>query len=480
MPQHVKASFDPTLVLVLCAILVLTVLHFLGLPLLVTYDGHLYLDQALMLGEPRFWTDWHFLRTPILQLVTRLIFELVGVSSKSLIFINTIFGLIGIFCCYKIARFWASRRVATFSALVVALNPLLITYQHTYLTEAGSFAFVSLVTFLLLNAVESGFRVRQLIWLGTAITIGYYFRPTLFMLSPPALVCVFLFAPKRNWLRVRAQALAVIFILPFVATVPWRMLGSSQHWEDTQIIFGLVNQAVFPPDSPMLGSASEQYRASLERSLVNGSLTSTGIMDGEVYQFLGPLEPQARGHSEKWFMQVVSSYPWRYLSGVTRGALLFAGIPGQDSDNNVFLQRVMTSEKSIILPGPANTQTWVEEHLLETVGSGLFRDFLTSLVSPYVWLYRLGLLCLVIFVALSLFRIQPLLFALGAPTLWFLAYHALTLFSLDRMAVPVIPLVCTVPVVACAVLARILMSIHGKRGSKTRGRNVLEIATRVD
>lgn len=433
---------------------IFTVIHFLALPLVITFDGHLYLDQALMLGTDRFWTDWHFLRTPLLQSITRLGFSVVGPNAELLVFINTVLGVAGLGVLYAILTRWLKPVAASCVVLLVGVNPLFVTYQHTFLTEMGSFFFLGLSCFALLRLVDEDFSWSSATLFGLTAALGYYFRPTLFMVAPIGFIAVLWSLLAKRRLKPLFVLFVCMVVVPYLFTLPWRSMGKGRNWEDDQVGFALLNQVVIPPNSETASHMLLPYRDAVSSSKVEGELTVSGMSDGRIYPLLPFVRQKMTEGGEHFFLQIIATYPVRYLLGVIRGALYLAGVPGIDSDNAAFLQQTLHADSHFIFPGPERTDTWVRQTFAGRKIPGRFRSILEFLVTPYQWLYRAGsvlvamMLCLVAF-----FRpTSRVFFALSIPT-GFLLYHAFTLFSVDRMAVPVVPFYSAVPLVLLIGLA---------------------------
>jgi 4-amino-4-deoxy-L-arabinose transferase-like glycosyltransferase len=458
MTKVMQISAEKTGVFVLWFLIALfTVFHSIDLPLLLTFDSTLYLDQAQMLGDPRFWTQWHFLRTPLLQLITRIGFELFGVGPRLLIFVNTAFGFGGIVILFFVFRRWFSPLAASLICVGLAVHPTLVTYQHTFLTEAGSFFFMTLTCLLFLRTVERNFSPRSLFRLGFSVAVAYYFRPTLFILSPLASIivvsaCWFVREAKKAFI-----AILLLLIVPFLLTVPWRMFASQHNWQADQIAFGLINQAVFDPDSSLLGSSAAPYRSALNASLVDGELPTTGISDHLIYGMIPGVTVEMADSSIGYFFRVVAENPLRYTQGVMRGLMLLIGIAGTESDNVPFQKIISTAKGHTVISGPPLLLAWAKDHFNGDYGARILAPYLSSSIEFYSALYPLGVMSTLLVVILIAVSGNVDLKLLGVFIICFgyLVYHALVLFSLDRMAVPVIPLFCAMVFVNLLTLTKL-------------------------
>lgn len=419
----------------------ITLYHSRTLPLVLSYDSQLYIDQALMLGTPRFWNDWHFLRTPLFQTITRLCFIVFGENSWVLIAITTTFGFFGLLLLQRILSKITSSNTAWALTLLCACSPLLIAYEHCFLTETGTFFFLSAIILSALSCLDARFSSRSCLAYGLVVAVGYYFRPTLVVLSVSIPLLYLLLARSRN-IKDFARVAFLTLIVPHLLSLPWRYLGKDAHWEGDQIIFGLINQAVFEPDSPLLGAAQPAYLAALRHSLIGGHLSPSGIGDGDIYQFISLLHAPSHDHPTRFFLQVISTHPVRYLKGILRGELYLLGAPGIDSDNDIFQRSVFQNGGSVIFSGPPRIEQYVRSHFEVARQKNIFFERLASLLSPlYQWLFRLGSAMLIPLLCVAYKKRLQSLFVLCLIPFIFISYHAVVLFSLDRMAVPAIPFI---------------------------------------
>lgn len=403
-----------------------------------------------MIGEPRFWTDWHFLRTPVFQLLTRFTFSLLGQSSSTLLLITTSLGFCGLLVLGQILERWLERSTAYFIVFVVGCMPLLVAYQHTFLTETGSFFLITIIIASFLRCHDKNFSPSASFTSGVVVAIGYYFRPTLLVLSFIAPITFLLFYRPLS-LRKSIQVGSYTLLLPYLLSLPWQYLGSKTGWEADQVLFGVINQAVLPVDSPLLAGVQDQYKQALLKSLVNGSLTSSGISDGEIYPLIGALRPQAAEHPTQFFLNVIREYPIRYLKGIIRGTMLLLGLPGIDSDNLIFEKNVFEHNGAVIFSGPPRLEPYMQAHFNQSGEKGIFATGLFSLQIVYDWLYRFGVAVLFCLMITSIRRKNPHFFIVAAVPFIFLLYHAAVLFSLDRMAVPVAPIIVSASLVFISV-----------------------------
>ena len=427
-----------------------TALHFALLPLVLSWDSQAYIDQALMLGQARFWSDWHFLRTPMFQSITRAAFILLGENRIALLSVTVAMGFLGLLVTQRILREWLSPALSWLITLFLSLNPLLITYQHTFLTESGSFMWLGLVMLAFIRCVKRGFDTSSCITAGLTIAAGYYFRPTILILSFIGTACFVVLHGVKPFSRVARVALLTL-LLPQVLALPWKYMGSKSNWESAQVAFGVLNQVVIPQDSPLIESARDKYRLAIEQSKVNGSLTASGMGDEYIYPLLDTLSVQMKGGSATgFFLKVVRTYPIEYIRGFARGMLHLWGMPGLDSDNRMFMNAVFRNGGTVIFPGPPPFEEFIKRCFFAKGTPSHISPLIEALTPVFVWIYRVGSLFLILLFAIAIKRRDGMTLVVTIVPLVFIVYHAAVLFSLDRMAVPVTPYVIAVPLVLTA------------------------------
>jgi hypothetical protein len=179
----------------------------------------------------------------------------------------------------------------------------------------------------------------------------------------------------------------------------------------------------------------------------------SGIKDGEIYQFIGLLGDEVNDHPFRYFLKTIYQNPFRYLKGVVRGMLHLMGVPGVDSDNDVFKTAVFENSSNVILAGPPSINDHIVASFSGTVRGSSWAKRLSSLDQLYKWLYQIGAFLLPVVMVLACVTNRGDIFILSCVPFIFLFYHAVVLFSLDRMSAPVAPIVVSMPLLLMYYLA---------------------------
>ncbi|MCY3020072.1 MAG: hypothetical protein NTW87_13730 [Planctomycetota bacterium] len=426
--------------------LLFTVLHVLSLPLVVSYDGYLYFRLADVIGTSRFPAEWDFLRTPLFPLWLKVFFKLLGRQALAVIALNSLLGLLGCWLTAAALKRMGHPVAAACATLAITLYPTLVGYEHCLLSEAGTFFFVAMLFNLLLwDAGEK--RLLKTAALTLTLAAGYYYRPTVLYMAPVAAAIYWLSLSKaaraseaprtwRPWLHA-----AVVAFLPFLAAAPWMSRPEVKAREASGVYcYAIAKQALLAPDDPMLGPMKAHYIEGINSSLRNGRLNLSGVVGGREYAVCTYLT-EHYGDGAAVFRQVVWKNPYRYLAGVARTVLLFAGFPGLESDNSSYRDMVIANETgATFLPGPPDLQPTVEAQLARKTGASMVARVLKALRPFYDLLTLFGFSLTVAALLVGLWQMDDRLLALTALPAAFLVMHALLAMSVDRLVLPVYPL----------------------------------------
>jgi hypothetical protein len=423
----------------------LCVAQAISLPVLITFDGYWYARLAEVLGTPRFTAEWDYLRTPLFPMLLKLSFWLFGRQPLAVCALQSAFGFGGI--CLLGATLKRSGRPVEAAIVVVLLScfPTLVTYEHALLTEAGTFFFLA---FLLYVAVlPQSHPQRQVAILVGALALGFYYRSSLLYISP-ALALVYAVArwtrretdhawQWRTSRRILAETLAVLLV-PFLFAYPWQHNPRvTERTGQSVLLYGLVKQAVIPPDDALWANASALYRDALDRSMVQGRLPLSGVRDQLVYPPLDSIHAYAP-QAGSVFVRSIFRYPRRYASGFVRTSVLFAGTGSPASDSAAFRAAVL-SGSAAISPHPDGFPP-LDTEMAWSTGPAFVARVLTWASPVYDLLVFFGVPATLLILAIALFRKDPLGLALGTIPLTFLLLNALVLSSQDRVVVPAYPL----------------------------------------
>jgi hypothetical protein len=445
----------------------------------IDFDGNWYVQLAEMLGTKRFPGQWDFLRTPLFPGILKIAFGLLGRQALAVIGVQAVLACAGIWtlgrCLYQMGR----PIEAAIGTVLLSAYPTLIAYEHALLTEVGTFFFLALLTYTL---VQGGLALRGPACTALVIAAGYYYRSSLLYLSPVAgVICALKILGGCRWkgetitgprVRLAVSALIIGAVVPFILAYPWqRYPNVSVREGQSVLLFGLVQQYVLPPDDPILrdGDASWRYRLAVAQSMSNGTFPIGGIQNGREYAVLDPIFHYG-SEGRSIFLRVVLTHPRRYLDGVWRNLILYSGFGGFANDNAILRGRVFLSEGSKIDPGPGWFPPLGTEFERHTVSS-LTSRILLALSPVYDRLVLFGFLVTLITCALAVWRLDTIMMAFTIVPLVFILLHAILLFSQDRMALPTHPLL---------LINLVLFPAWLKGHARTEGTNVSRRAVGTD
>lgn len=424
--------------------LAIQALHILALPLVVSYDGHLYYELAGLFGSGRFWQEFDFLRTPLIPLLLRASFEVIGEQSSAVLFLNGIFGFVSTLAIGLAVRLLVGDRAGALSVLLLSFFPLSVAYQHVFLTESGAGCAIAALAASLLYYLATPTLSRAVL-LSLVITGGYYLRPTFLYLAPTCVALIFfdyVTSPVRyGALRNCLVAIVVVCTIPFIASAPWRVKTAESGRVADMYVFGMLKQSLVGVDDvETLGTQQTRYTASVERVSQAGMVDIGGLLNGDALDITWGLAPQIRREGDKVFWKLVLDSPWRYTQGVARSMLLFIGFKGLESENDLFSELAFSGgERSVILSGPERLASQVQERFTKPGKVGLVQ---LGFAEVNQWFQKLWIILLIhlfaifggIFMALR-YR-DPIFIALPLLAISFYLVHAIPLLSIDRYAFP--------------------------------------------
>ena len=480
-------------------VLLVTFVHVLTLPLVVSYDGMQYVHLANVLSAPAVIANWNFYRTPLFPLALNWAFRLGGEQPQSALLVTTLFGLGGV-----LLAGWTVRRIAGATAGAVALMlmvfyPILVGYQHMLLSETGIFFWLALLVWSLicLPAASKRWTMAVACWMALVLALAYYWRPTLLYLSPVVAV-VFLLRTfssretkrysaliahfRRPEPRIIASVL-IILLAPWSLAYPWRWL-TAQYMPGGYAGFlaaGMFKQVLVRPSDPVLASVRTEYEAAIQHDSVRGKLPLDGVTIGNHAKLM---DDYIRAVSAAGVARMIRRYPVRYAVRVFKSFIFFLGVPDHrvDDENWNFSRAVFD-----LWPGDENfeqTLGWVPsltQFAPQHYGGGaLVGKFFGGLMPVYTWLVLFCSIVSLGWMLVSLFQADSVGLALTAIPFALLFLHALTLQAADRYAFPVYPLMLANLVViirlACTELKRRRRQIEELDASQQSVRSLLSLA----
>src|SRR5437868_1839485 len=126
-------------------VLLVTFIHTMALPLIVSYDGMEYAHLANVLSGPSVISHWNFYRTPLFPLALNRAFWVGGEQPKSALLVTSLFGTGGILLVGLIVRKIAGATSGAVALILMMLYPVLVGYQHMLLSETGIFFWIALL-----------------------------------------------------------------------------------------------------------------------------------------------------------------------------------------------------------------------------------------------------------------------------------------------------------------------------------------------
>jgi len=431
--------------------------HVVCLPIEITYDGLGYIDGADVLGSSRFPTDWYRNRVPLFPLSLKIAFWILGRTATTAIVVSSGYALAGILLLGATVKRLAGRLAGAAAMAMVSVSPTLITYGHCVLTETGSFFFISLTLYLLLWTPERlGLRTAAL---ALALGAGYYIRQNLLTLTPVIAVLHGLtgwprwtVSLREFWQSRRISAgkpaffaalhVLAVAVIPFALARPWTPYEfTSASFRDTTLRQGMLHQALLPPDDSFALPFREDYNNAIRLSIYKGNFLS-----GMRYNFLTDMADKIWSRDApkpipQFFLDLVVHNPGRYLSGVGRTLIFFAGAEAAESDNRIFRDLVLSESVrgSKISPGPEPLRTNIQRDFTQQAKPLAPIQLVRVLIPLYDPLQIAAGMVTVLGLAAALwlcdlrllaFCLIPCAYALG---------YALFLASYDRYIVPVYP-----------------------------------------
>ncbi len=427
-----------------------------SLSLLVTFDGHLYIDHARALFTERFPRDWDFLRTPLYPAYLKFAFFMGGYVPASVKALNTLLLSLGLCALWlssgKATSAWTSSSIGM---VLSVLCPAIVVYQVSALSELGTFFHLSLIILIFCYS-----RTWSRCWLrglalGAVIAVGYYYRPTLLIAAVVLPFALLLDCPagsERNRVNNRQHLVTalkssfILILVSYLGALPWMRIPETQSRAQSQVWFAMVNQALIPPLDPVLGSSQTAYALAIQSSKSEGfvaidGLPVSGVRDQYIYAIQGALAQSHPNQAQEIFNQQVQQSPLRYLEGVARSVLTVLSWPAPETDTYRFLAQVSgrIPVESLVDPGPAHLEAFTREHFSQQPAPSVIGNLLTKLVEPSRLVIVLGACSSLFLCAWALFRREGTLFLLCALPLAFVALHGFMLFGLDRMGSPAYP-----------------------------------------
>ena len=455
---------------ILVLMILFHILHGLVLPIMISWDGYLYVQLADILGTAQFPSKWDFLRTPLFPLSLKMAFVVGGKNPLPVILLNTFFGLTGILLIVSVIKQSCGPFSATIALLLLSFFPTLIVYEHCLLSEVSTFFCIAIIIKLLSGSRPQHHCFLKTLFLMLGVTIGYYFRPTLLYLSPlvALLFGLSLWKPEDhpdNMKRFKHPQRFVIIIAivliaagPFAVAYPWKQISTDGNRRMAQqIIWGFVKQAAIPMNSPLLGTAADKYSESIKQSLNNGHLMMDGVRgDALFFEVAFSIYKEYGSRLGDFLRPAIFKAPQLYLKRVIATLLYFTGFPGIESDTQAFTGMVLSDDTGTKLwPGPESMRKDIERDFSRPGGRNFSLPRLLRWLNLFFSVLTFaGWLATVFIFIVGLWKRDRMLLVFSTIPLTFSLMHALVLMAIDRYIMPVYPLVLVNLLLALAIVFR--------------------------
>lgn len=445
------------------AVVVCLVFHVISattLPLLITWDGHIYIRLADVIAGNA--SNWDFLRTPLYPVALETGFLLFGKGAMAVFVVQALFGIGGILLLGSIVRRSAGDIWAAGCIVLLAAYPTLLVYEHIVLSEPGTFFFLALIVWTLLTPVRNMYCKAALIT--SAITAGFYHRQSLLFLAVPAAVMFVLSTTDRStgsspapvYLGRRSLPLwiaaSIIAIVPYLLAYPWQRLPQVHQRINLVVAYGLVKQAFISPGDPAWGDGSAGYRDALAQSQIDGSLPLDGLKPGLENGPTSLLGVRVND-LDKLFIRLVITHPVQYGHKVINTLLFYAGIGGWGSDSASLANSVLapTATATLIGEAPPGSPSLADVFAFPTADS-LVRKALRASMPIYTLLVFLAVIAAPVALVFGIRSRDTELIVIAGSVISFLVINAAALNAQDRMAMPAWP----VALVGFVLLTRLL------------------------
>ena len=447
--------------------------HVLAFPIGITYDGHVYLDLADVVGSGRFPRDWDPARTPLFPLALKVSFCVFGRQPLAAIFVTSVAGLVGVLVTGNLASRLGGKTGGALVLVLLSLNPMLVSYEHFVLSETGTAAFfAAIVSLSLWYPADSRGLWLKAVGLAALLASGYYWRQNILYLALPVAVLhsiggwtrrgcsiATINLPSRTRYLKYTPLMAQAFLVAvgsYAATIPVRRYVGGQQLQEVMLRFGIVKQALPAPEDPWIGEDAEFYRSAIKESQIRGTFYS-GMRADLANELLNKLvsRPQTQ-RASMLFLRLVKEHPSRYLGGVTRTVMSFAGVRGLQDENRIWRDQMLspTFLGSKIGDGPPKLDATIKAQFLQRSQPSALLWLFRRLKVLYENLLPTAFLMLMAGLLASLAIRSLALFTFCILPIAYLVPYVLTLVSVDRYAFPVYSVVLSSLVVVPIFLAR--------------------------
>ena len=404
------------------------------LPLVVTYDGHLYHELAAKVFNIDDWRSWDVVRTPIFPAALGFFFRLVDQPHNAVILLNVFFTLLGLFS----VRLVIPGRSTEISIVIVLMSPLLITYQHMLLSECALLFSVALIIASLSS--KSTWRPYYICF---SFLLAYYIKPSFLYIIIPIVFFIVLMVFLRKIERLKCyvdwfcdintKGLGYIFIA-ITLMIPWHLsILKSGRLSDVKGFFA-VKHLIIQPEDISNTEARRQYSEIYHKHI--NSLPANGVPDHLIYPIVGLLTEVEKS--------TALAKSWTYNPGFTFkrtiktiNVYLSTNSEGENSGFGFAVLKSRDDSGSYIYPGPEHLSENVKKIYRTYPTESIISKFIIILIKPYTYLASASLLMLPFAFVFSQIKRDKFLFWGSFVCIIYLAVHAVALMNIDRYAFPV-------------------------------------------
>jgi hypothetical protein len=445
-------------------IVVLLAVHVLmsaALPLVVTYDGHLYHGLLQSFGSGFNLAHWDVVRTPLFPLMLYASTSVFGVGTASVIILNTSLYLItGL---SLMSRSMDVKSGIMFS-LLFFLAPLSLVYEHMLLSEMSLvLAFTLVVVFL--SKYNSTFISAFLV--GAVVVFSYYVKPSFFYLASVLLIFLLVvhliaFYVKRfyeytllNFLVDRK--LLICISLAILVMLPWQILISKSGRLGDVKAFFFIKHLTVGVDYFSNPKAREMYSALKQKYEFN--LPQRGASDFLVYPIA---ENMSKREKEKIMVHAwVNNFKYTARRAfLTVLVLTF----DDDSENEGFAYAVLVDRANglnKIYHGPEGLCDIIKSVYSGPAFPSLVGHMLSAIMPVYRYINILVVLSIPLAIVMGFCVGNRFLFWYGTLAGFYLLMHAIGLLSINRYAFPIYP----AGYFSITVLGQEILNLIKKRGA---------------
>jgi hypothetical protein len=421
---------------------ILVVVHVLmsvALPLVVTYDGHLYHGLLQSFGSGFSLAHWDVVRTPLFPLMLYISTNVFGVGPASVIILNTSLYLIAGLAL--IQRCMDVKSSVVFS-LLFFLAPLSLVYEHILLSEMSLvLAFTLVIIFL--SKFNSTYISALLV--GGSVVFSYYVKPSFLYLAVVLLILLLVahfiaFFAKRFFVYrifglLADRKLLICISLAVLAMLPWQFLISKSGRLNDVKAFFFIKHLTVDVDYFSNPKARELYSALKQKYEFN--LPQRGASDFLVYPIA---ENMSKLEKEK-----IMAHAWgNNFKYTARRAFLTLWVLtfDNDSENEGFANAVLVDRANglnKIYQGPEGLCDIIKSVYSGPAFPSMVGRMLSSMMPVYRYINIFVVLSIPLVIVTGFYFGNRFLFWYGILAGLYLLMHAVGLLSINRYAFPIYP-----------------------------------------